>query len=156
MSNTQFRTDHTAAVKPRRMHLIQALAWVYAVLFLSVVLIGYVPPLVDEQGYLFGLFHLELKDHVLHLASAIWAAVAAWISVRASVFYFRVFGTLYALDGVLGLLFGQGYLDGGIVFNGITPLPLSTKIATNLPHLVLGGTAMLIGFVLSCRYANGD
>jgi len=154
MSNTQFSADRRAVARPRRSNPIQALAWVYAALFLAVVVIGYIPPLVDEQGNLFGLFHLELKDHALHLTSAVWAALAAWISFGAAVFYFRVFGTLYALDGVMGLLFGQGYLDGGIVFNGITPLPWSTKIATNLPHLVLGFTAMYIGFVLSRKYAE--
>jgi hypothetical protein len=154
MSNTHFSTDPRAAVKPRRTNPIQILAWVYAALFLAVVLIAYVPGVNDAQGNLFGLFSLQLHDHALHLVSAVWAALAAWISYGASVFYFRVFGTLYALDGVMGLLFGQGYLDGGIVFNGITPLPWSVKIATNLPHLVLGFAAMYIGFVLSRKYAE--
>lgn len=152
MSNTRYSAGPRTARGVRRLNPIQALAWVYAVLFLSVVLIAYVPGVNDSQGNLFGLFHLELHDHALHLTSAVWAALAAWISVRASVFYFRVFGTLYALDGVMGLLFGQGYLDGGIVFNGITPLPWNIKIATNLPHLLLGFGAMFIGFVLSRRY----
>ena len=136
------------------MHVMQALAWVYAAMFLSVVVVGYLPGLTDAQGQLLGLFRIELVDDALHLGSAIWAALAAWISARASTFYFKAFGSIYLLDGVIGLLFGQGILDGGIFIHGIAPLDWGTKIAANLPHLVLGGTAVFIGFVLSRKYAQ--
>ncbi len=133
---------------------MQALAWVYAAMFLSVVVVGYLPGLTNSQGQLLGLFRIELVDDALHLGSAIWAALAAWISARASIFYFKAFGSIYLLDGVIGLLFGQGILDGGIFIHGVAPLDWGTKIAANLPHLVLGGTAVFIGFVLSRKYAQ--
>jgi hypothetical protein len=134
--------------------LIQKLAWVYAVLFLVVVSLGYIPGFTDADGALFGLFHIEPKDDLLHLGSAIWAAVAAWLSTRASLFYFRLFGIVYLLDGVTGLLFGQGYLDGGIFLNGPTPLLLGTRIGANAPHIFIGGIAVYIGFVLGRKYAG--
>jgi len=136
------------------MTVMQALAWGYAALFLSVVLIGYIPGLTNEQGQLLGLFRIELVDDALHLGSAIWAAVAAWISARASTFYFKAFGSIYTLDGVIGFLFGQAYLDGSIFIHGVTPLDWVTKFAANLPHLVIGGLAVYIGFVVSRRYAS--
>ncbi len=37
----------------------------------------------------------------------------------------------YFADGVLGLLTGSGYLDFGILINGIRDLPLMTRIFTN-------------------------
>jgi hypothetical protein len=150
----QTPTHLQPAATPRRAGLFQRLAWVYAGLFLFVVVIGYLPGLTNSEGQLLGLFRIELVDDALHLGSAIWAALAAWISTRASILYFKLFGTVYTLDGVIGLLFGQGYLDGGILIHGPTPLDWMTKLAANFPHLAIGGIAMIIGFVLSRRYAN--
>jgi hypothetical protein len=136
----------------RRMHPMQTFAWAYAALFLFVVALGYLPGLTDESGQLLGLFRIELKDDALHLGSGIWAALAAYSSARAATLYFKLFGTIYGLDGVVGLLFGQGFLDGGIVTQGPTALDLATRFGANLPHLLIGGTAVVIGFVLSRRY----
>jgi hypothetical protein len=52
---------------------------------------------------------------------------------------------------VLGLLTGSGYLDFGIFINGVLQLPLQTRIFANLPHLVIGGVALLVGYVLVPR-----
>jgi hypothetical protein len=49
--------------------------------------------------------------------------LAAWHSIGATVVFFRVFGTLYCLDGLLGLATGSGYLDLGIVLHGRLDLP---------------------------------
>jgi Domain of unknown function (DUF4383) len=134
--------------------LMQNLAWVYAALFLFVVALGYIPGLTNSAGQLLGLFRIELKDDILHLGSGLWAATAGWLSTRASTFYFKLFGIIYGLDGVLGFLTGQGYLDGGIFIYGVTPLDLTTRFAANLPHMLIGGIAVLIGFVVSRRYAG--
>jgi hypothetical protein len=60
---------------------------------------------------------------------------------------------LYCLDGVLGLITGSGYLDLGIVVNGVLDLPLVTRILMNLPHIAIGGFAALAGYVLARRWA---
>ena len=44
-----------------------------------------------------------------------------------------------------------GYLDFGILINGVLNLPLSTRFFANAPHLSLGGIAILIGYVLAPR-----
>ena len=135
------------------MHTIQKLAWVYSLLFLFVVALGYIPGLTNSAGQLLGLFRIELVDDALHLGSGLWAAVAGWLSPRASTLYFKLFGVVYGLDGVIGFSFGQGFLDGGIFIYGPTPLDLATRFGANLPHMLIGGIAVLIGFVLSRRYA---
>jgi len=132
---------------------MQKWAWVYAVLFYSVVAIGYVPAFNDAQGNLFGLFSLQLVDDALHLGSGIWATLAALRSAYASTLYFKLFGTVYFLDGVVGLIFGQAYLDGAIFISGPAALPLMTRIETNLPHILIGGTAMVLGFIVAPRHA---
>jgi hypothetical protein len=118
------------------------------------VILGYIPGLTDANGDLLGLYHIDPIDDIVHLTSGIWAGVAAWRSTRASIFYFRAFGTLYSLDAVFGLLFGEGILDAGIIRNGITQVDLVTKILSNSPHILIGGIALIIGFVLSRRFAR--
>jgi hypothetical protein len=144
--------DRQATPQTQRMHPMQSFALAYAALFLFVVAIGYLPGLTDGSGQLLGLFRIELIDDALHLGSGIWAALAAYSSARAATLYFKLFGSVYGLGGVIGLLFGQGFLDGGIFTKGPTALDLATRVGANLPHLVIGGTAVLIGFVLSRRY----
>jgi hypothetical protein len=133
------------------MDIIRLLAWGYFLLFVAVVAVGYVPAFNDARGYLFGLFDLDLYDDSLHLASGIWAGLAAWHSREWSVFYFRLFGILYFFDGVMGLFLGSGYLDLGILVYGVLDLPLITRIFANLPHLVIGGFAIFTGFWLGRR-----
>lgn len=128
--------------------MIQKLAWGYAGLFVFVVLLGYLPGVNDAQGLMFGLFKLDLYDDLLHLASGIWAGIAAWWSTRAAIFYFKTFGILYGFDGVVGLITERGYLDLGIFVQDAVGLDLGTRLAANLPHILIGGIALLIGFVL--------
>lgn len=135
-----------------KTHTIQKMAWGYAVMFFLIASLQYIPGVKATDGSVFSLFYLDWWDDLLHLFSGIWAGVAAWLSFRQSQLYFKLFGTLYGLDGVMGLFLGQGYLDGGIFTKGITPLDWGTKFFANLPHLVIGGLAVVIGFVLSRKY----
>ncbi len=135
------------------MNPLRILAAVYAVLFAVVTSLNYIPGLTDAQGRTFGLFALDIFDDALHAASALWAGLAAWHSTRATLVYFRVFGPLYCLDGLLGLVTGSGYLDLGIFLNGVLDLPLVTRILMNLPHIAIGGFATFAGYVLARRWA---
>ena len=131
------------------MDQVRAFGWAYFLLFIAVVASAFVPAFNDDQGLQFGLFKLDFYDHALHLGSGIWAGIAAWISRDAARNYFRLFGPLYFLDGVLGLFTGSGYLDLGIFLYGPLDLPLMTRIFANLPHLVIGGVAAWVGYVLA-------
>ena len=130
---------------------IQKFAWGYAVIFFLVVAAGYVPGLTDAQGKLCGLFKIEWWDDALHLGSMLWAALAGWRSEQASLFYFRAFGLVYFLDGVVGTIFGQAYLDLGIFIYGPYGYNVIENLPANLPHLFIGGLALLIGFVIGPR-----
>jgi hypothetical protein len=136
------------------MHIIRLCAWFYVALFCVVVAIGYVPAFIDQNNMIFGLFRRTWYADGLHLASALWAAIAALASTRASANFFRIFGPLYFLDGVLGLITGSGYLDFGIFINGVLSLPLATRVFANTPHLFIGGLAIVIGYLLVPRYAG--
>lgn len=142
------------------MDRMRKLAWVYAAMFLVIALLSYIPGLQDDQGLLFGLFSLQLHDDLLHAGSAVWAALAAMRSTWAARFYFRLFGLVYFFDGIVGLLFGEAYLDLGIFRHGPQPYEWAHKIGANIPHILIGGIAILIGFGLSrrstaARYVQG-
>jgi hypothetical protein len=133
------------------MDRVRAFGWTYFALFVAVVAIGYVPAFEDDQGRLFGLFTLDLYDDSLHLASGVWAGIAAALSRDAARIYFRIFGPLYFLDGVMGFLLGSGYLDLGIFLYGPLDLPIETRFFANLPHLLIGGIAIWLGYFLARR-----
>ena len=139
------------------MSLIQKLAIAYAVLFFAVVAIGYIPAFNDADGNLFGLFSLQWYDDLLHAFSGVWALAAAFISHRQAVFYFKLFGSVYLFDGVLGLITGSGCLDAGIFINGFRSfddIEFPTRFFANAPHLAIGGFAVFVGFWLSKRVSE--
>jgi Domain of unknown function (DUF4383) len=115
--------------------------------------LNYIPGLTDDQGRSFGIFALDIYDDALHLASALWAAIAAWTSHRAAKNFLLYFGVLYFGDGLLGLITGSGYLDLGIVNYGWQDLAFSFKIMANLPHLALGGFAIVSAIFLDQKTA---
>ena len=140
----------------RNMNIIRKMGLVYAAMFIFVVALGYIPGFTGADGQLLGLFVIELRDDILHLASGIWALLAALHSTRATVFYFKAFGIVYFLDGLVGVITGYGYLDGGIFFAFHPPPDLLVRIAANIPHLAIGGLAIFIGFVISRRQIDNE
>ena len=131
------------------MDRVRAFGWAYFVMFILIAALDFVPGFTDDAGRLFGLFTLDLYDNSLHLASGLWAGAAAWWSAGAARAYFRLFGPLYFLDGLMGLAVGSGYLDGGILLYGMLELPLQIRFFANLPHLLIGGIAIWVGYRLA-------
>jgi len=105
-----------------------------------------IPAFIDSEGRVFGLFHLDIYKDALHLASAAWAIAAALILPSAAIFFLKVFGTLYFLDGVMGVFTGSGYLDLSIFIDGIRSTSTFVKIASSVPHLMLGAFGIVTGF----------
>lgn len=130
------------------MTLHRKTAFAYAVILALVASLNYlpIPGLVDAEGRTFGIFALDIYDDALHLASALWALAAALISTRASKMFLILFGALYFLDGLLGCFAGSGFLDLGIFTWGWLDIPVTLKILSSLPHLILGGIALAVGF----------
>lgn len=126
------------------MEILRRTSAVYAVILGLVTLLNYIPGLTDAEGRAFGIFALDIYDDLLHLASALWAATAAWMSRAAAQFFLRWFGGLYLADGLLGFLTGSGFLDLGIFIYGVQSFPWIIKVFANLPHILLGSVAVLM------------
>lgn len=134
---------------------IKKLTLAFSLMFAILVVMNYVPFLYAENGLMFGFFKLEPIANWLHVLSGIWAVSAALYSVGACLFYFRVFGTAYFLDGVIGVLAGKAYLNLRLFDSNADPVTdIVSRIIINIPHLVIGGLAMYIGFVLYKKLKN--
>ncbi len=127
------------------MTLIRFICLGYFMALTGAAALNYIPGLTDADGRAFGIFALDIFDDALHLGSALWALGAALVSHRASRFFLLVFGALYLGDGLLGLATGSGYLDLGIFTNGVLAQPLAFRLLANLPHIGLGGFALISG-----------
>ncbi|CRK75518.1 hypothetical protein NIG5292_01566 [Nereida ignava] len=128
------------------MSLLQKISVGYFVVLLAAAALNYVPGITDDQGLAFGIFALDLFDDTLHLASALWALIAAFMGARASKVFLVVFGALYLGDGLLGFATGWGYLDFGIFTNTSDGISFTVfRVLANLPHIALGGVALFAG-----------
>jgi hypothetical protein len=128
---------------------VRNLTWAYFLLFVLLVGMNYMPFIIAENGKVFGFFKLEPEGDILHVISGIWALLAAVTTRGVQLFYFRVFGTAYFLDGVVGVTFGSAYLNLNLFDPDRVPVAdLVTRLVVNGPHLVIGGLAMFIGFHL--------
>ena len=133
------------------MGTLRRIALVYMVVLLAAASLNYIPGLTDSQGRAFGVFALDIYDDALHVASGLWAGIAAALSNRAARIFLRCFGLLYLTDGLLGLATGSGYLDLGIMTHGMQDLPLTFRMLANLPHIAGGAFAVFS----SVRFATG-
>ncbi|MGJ4932075.1 DUF4383 domain-containing protein [Bradyrhizobium sp. HKCCYLS2038] len=122
---------------------IAALALAVALLFAAAT--DYIPAFIDAQGRVFGLFQLDVYKDALHVASGLWA-LGAMLTRRSAVFFLRVFGTLYFLDGVMGVFTGSGYLDLSIFIDGIRNTSWLVKFLSSVPHLALGALGIAVGW----------
>lgn len=127
------------------MTLHRTVAFGYFVVLTFVAALNYIPGMTDANGVAFGIFALDIYDDALHAASALWALAAAVISARAARTYLLLFGAIYLGDGLLGLATGAGYLDLGIFNYGFRPFDFTRNVLADIPHLALGGFALLIG-----------
>jgi len=134
--------------------MIQRFAWVYAVMFFAIVALNYVPSIHDANGFMFGLFKLDPIDDALHLATAIWAGIAAFVSFRQSSIFFKIFGIFYFSDGILCIIFGQCLGDLTLFINQqdisiVNASNFMGRLPLNIPHIIIGALAIFIGFWLS-------
>src|SRR5215471_2596831 len=73
---------------PKRFSTIQKVGFGFAAVFLGVYLLDYVPGVMDENGLMFGLYHMSKLIDLGHLAAGSLALICSLISPKAARFYF--------------------------------------------------------------------
>ena len=110
---------------PKRFSTIQKCALGFAALFLGVYLLDYVPGVMDQNGLMFGLFHMSKLIDLGHLGAGAFALIAALVSVKLARIYFWALGVWYTID-VMTYFFGH-----------LHTLSLKTNFLVNLPHILI-------------------
>lgn len=113
--------------------MLRKAAMVFGAVFVLIGLLGFVPALTPG-GNLLGIFEVNTVHNLVHLLSGL-AALAASTSARNSRLYFQVFGVVYALVTVLGLI-----MDPVL---GLIPV----NTADNILHLGITAASLYLGFV---------
>lgn len=130
-----------------RLDTLKKLAWVYAAGFLGVFLITHAPFLTDENGLSFGLFKIDPVDDIVHLLSGVAGVIVAWRATSYIPLFFKLVGVFYMGDAVVGMIASRGLLDGSLLLQGPgSPDFGATNWALNLPHIIISGLALVIGF----------
>ena len=115
--------------------MAKTFALVLGVVMLLVGILGYV--LNPTGGLLLGVFAVDPPHNAIHLVTGIAALAAAFMG-WARVFC-QVFGVVYLLVGVLGLV----ATDSSGMILGM----MHNNMADNILHLFIGGAAAYFGFV---------
>jgi hypothetical protein len=110
---------------PKQFHTIQKYAFGFAALFLGVYSLDYVPGIMDQNGLMFGLFHMSKLIDLGHLALGALALISALLSGRISRLYFWALGVWYTIDVVI------------YFFSHLQTLPFRSNILVNLPHTLV-------------------
>jgi hypothetical protein len=116
----------------RRFSTIQRWAFGFALLFLAVYSLDYVPGIMDANGKMFGLFSMTTFVDIGHLGLGTLALISGFVGPRTSRVYFWFLGVFYAAD-VITYAIRHLHL--------ISPL---TNLLVNMPHMVVSIAAFLI------------
>jgi hypothetical protein len=116
----------------RRFTTIQKCAFGFALLFLFVYSLDYVPGIMDSNGKMFGLFSMTTFVDIGHLGLGLLALISGFVGSRASRGYFWFLGFFYAADVILYVIRH---------LHLISPI---TNLLVNLPHTVISIAAFLI------------
>ena len=107
------------------------MAKVFGWVFLLIGILGFIPG-ITTGGHLLGIFEVDVMHNIVHLLTGIIALSMAKGSAKT---FFKVFGVIYAVVAILGLI-GASPVLGLIHVNG----------ADNVLHILIALIALYYGF----------
>ena len=111
----------------------QKWAKVFGIVFVLIGILGFVPG-ITSNGQLLGIFEVNTVHNLIHLLSGI-VFLAVMGSEAKSITFFKIFGVVYAIVAIVGILQGNTVL-------GI----FGVNTADNILHVVLALVILSIGF----------
>jgi hypothetical protein len=118
--------------------MIKTAAVLFGIVFILIGILGFVPGITDNE-MLLGIFHVNAAHNVVHLLSGAVALFAGMTSFGASRMYFRIFGVVYGLVAILGLMnMGQHTMLLGLISN---------NDADTFLHIAIAAVSLLLGFM---------
>jgi hypothetical protein len=115
--------------------MTKTLALLFGAVFVLVGILGFIPAVAPDE-HLLGIFHVNAAHNVVHLLTGIVAIMCGLASEHAAILFFRIFGIVYGLVAVLGLIGGDRPILGMI----------SNNMADVWLHIGIAAVSLLIGF----------
>lgn len=126
----------------RSISTIQKCSFGFALLFLLVYSLDYVPGIMAANGKMFGLFSMTTFVDIGHLGLGLLALISGFAGPRASRIYFWFLGFFYAADVIV---YAIRHL------HLISPV---TNLLVNMPHMLVSIAAFLIAINVGKQVAN--
>jgi hypothetical protein len=111
--------------------MIRFIAVLFGIGFIFAGVAGFMPAFMIN-GALFGIFEVNDMHNMVHIVSGVIAIMAA-TSYKFTKWYFLIFGTVYAIVGILG------FARGGDLYM------MHVNTADNFLHVGIGAVALLLG-----------
>lgn len=124
--------------------MIKNFALYFGIVLTAVGALGFVPGITDESGALLGIFHVDALHNIIHLATGILGILVGTMWASHAGLYFKVFGVVYGLVAVLGLVQGDSVL--GLI---------AVNMADNVLHVAIAAIALYVGFGMKEEGAPG-
>lgn len=115
--------------------MLKKLSILFGVVFLAVGVLGFVPGITTDDDLLLGIFQVGALHNLIHILSGVAALVAGTKSEDYAQLYFRIFGVVYAIVAVVGIIQSDTVL--GLI---------DINVADNVLHVVLAVAILGIGF----------
>ena len=119
--------------------MAKTILYVLGVILTLVGVLGFIMP-----SPLLGLFEVNALHNVIHLASGIIFLGVAWMAPMQAVMTAKVFGVVYAVVAILGLVMSDGMLLGLIAVN----------MTDHILHIGLALLLLYAGFMGGARSSN--
>lgn len=120
--------------------MLRAVAILFGIALLTMGVMGFVPSAMPD-GLLLGHFQVNLAHNFIHIITGMIALLAGFSGRLSSLWFFRIFGIIYALFALHGLVYGDAPILG-IVSNNAADTWLHASIAI---------FSLLIGFGCCCH-----
>ena len=106
-------------------------AVIFGIIFILIGIAGFIP-VFTPNNFLLGLFMIDTPHNIIHLVSGVLGLLAA-ISISCSIWYFRIFGIIYALVAIAGLISEDLII-------------IHVNQADNILHVIIALVALYLGF----------
>lgn len=120
--------------------MLNKIAIIFGIIMLIIGVLGFIPD-AAPQGYLLGLFHINLPHNLIHILTGAISLYCGLSGGKASRIFFQVFGIVYGIVAILGFFYESRPILGFIANN----------MADNILHVVIALAALYLGFGCCCR-----
>ncbi len=118
---------------------MKTIAVIFGLIMLAVGALGFVPQATPE-GYLLGIFHINLEHNLVHLLTGAISLICGLTSFNAARTFFQIFGIVYGIVAVLGFYYGNAPIFG----------ILANNMADTWLHVAIAAVSLWLGFGCCC------